>query len=163
MLQGRTSGFASNSATGVLQQWRRASRSTTDNFHHRTRRLRLFSLYKLKSGDRIESSKKEDSNWSSKLARVTSDIRASPNKTKFLCFSSSLWKHFFFKLENCYLLSALPPYVPMVVTYYHVLFLVVIPDYEKKMNITRVICKLSLLTPVILDYVNTDVKEIIQI
>lgn len=58
MLQGRTSGFASNSATGVLQQWRRASRSTTDNFHHRTRRLRLFSLYKLKSGDRIESSKK---------------------------------------------------------------------------------------------------------
>lgn len=42
--------------------------------------------------------KKEDSNWSSKLARVTSDIRASPNKTKFLCFSSSLWKHFLFQI-----------------------------------------------------------------
>lgn len=29
---------------------------------------------------------------------MTSDIRASPNKTKFLCFSSSLWKHFLFQI-----------------------------------------------------------------
>lgn len=67
------------------------------------------------------------------------------------------------KIVIYYLLCLQSAYVPMVVTYYHVLLLVVIPDYEKKMNITRVICKLSLLTPVILDYVNTDVKELIQI
>lgn len=99
MLQGRTSGFASNSATGVLQQWRRASRSTTDNLHHRTRRLRLFSLYKLKSGDRIESSKKRIPIGLQNLLewRVTSE--QAQTKLNFFVFLVLYGNIFFFKLD----------------------------------------------------------------
>lgn len=103
MLQGRASGFAPNSATRVLQQWRRFGRGTTDNFHHGTRRLWLLSLYKLKSG---ESHRKRISRGSLKLKWVSFDRV----QTKLEIFVLLVhYGNFFFRIGK--LLSISPLYL----------------------------------------------------